>query len=257
MPKEAYEDLIYQLGDLAREVLADVPRPPRAMQHVFEMEDQLLARREELGALEEELNAEDADHQDFLSRQEAEAFEQKDIVKKWKAAVAGVEVRSRELKKKLSSMKAAHRYQRASMKRAEEKHKDLELREGHDVKKIAFSKENLKKLRLMLMREQRNLEELDWEFKQVLTPRPGQPGAQGILAHRRLLEMEDEAEDRKADHDTKMKELDDLIAAKDEEIKLAEEDLDAALYDLGEEVYGDRVMHPRLNPMYPRLDKSE
>jgi hypothetical protein len=41
------------------------------------------------------------------------------------------------------------------------------------------------------MREQRAIEELEYDFKQVLTPRPGQPGAQGILAHKRILELEE------------------------------------------------------------------
>ena len=257
MAKESYTELVFQLGDLARECLADGPRPPRAMDQVYEMEDALLARRDELAVLEEAMNVDDAEYQDFLSHQEAEAFEQKEIVKKWKAAVSGVEVRSRTLRKKLSSMKAAHRYQRASMKRAEEKHKDLEQREGHDFRKVALSKDNLKKLRLVLMREARNLEELEYELKEVLTPRPGQQGAQGILAHKRLLEMEDEAEERLAEHEEKMKAHDEVIAAKDEEVKLAEEDLDNAIFALGEEVYADRIANPKLNTFYPRLDKAE
>jgi hypothetical protein len=68
--------------------------------------------------------------------------------------------------------------------------------------------------------------------------------------------MEDELEERKHEHETRMKELDEALAAKDEEQKLAEEDLDAALYELGEEVYADRIPHPQLNPLYPRLDKA-
>ena len=97
--------------------------------------------------------------------------------------VLGVEGRSRDMKKRLSSMKAAFRYQRDSLKRAEVSHKEMELREGHDVKRIDLSRENLKKSRLHIMREQRSIEELEWEFKQVLTPRSGQQGAPGILAH--------------------------------------------------------------------------
>lgn len=257
MAKESYNDLIFQLGDLAREHLADAKHPPRAMEHVFAAEDAVLARREEAAAIEEQINQEDADFQNFLAQQEAEKEEQNAIVKKWRAAVAGVEVRSRDMKKKLSSLKAALRYQKVSLKRAEEKHHDLELREGHDARKINLSRENLKKSRLHIMREQRNVEELEWEFNQVLTPRPGQQGAQGILAHKRILQMEDEAEERQADHEEHMKELDEVLAAKDEEVKLAEEDLDAAIFELGEEAYADRIPHPELNPLYLRLDKAQ
>lgn len=257
MAAESYNDLIFQLGDLAREHLAEAKNPPRAMEAVYAAEDTVLAIRDEIAALEEELNQEDGAWQDFLDAQEAELAEQKAITKKWRSAVIGVEGRSRDLKKKLSSMKAAFRYQRDSLKRAEQSHKEMELREGHDERKITLSKENLKKTRLHIMREQRNVEELEWEFNQVLTPRPGQQGAQGILAHKRILEMEDEKEEREHEHKKTMKQIDDAIAAKEAEVQAAEEELDGTLFDLGEECYADRIPHPKLNPLYPRLDKAK
>jgi uncharacterized coiled-coil protein SlyX len=256
MAREAYEELIYQLGDLAREHLADGPRPPRTMEAVFSAEDVVLHLREEIGALEDRLNQEDTSWNDFLSQQAVEKAEQKEIIKKWRSAVSGVEARSRELKKKLSSLKAAYRYQKKSLKLAEDKHRDLEMREAHDIRKIGLSKENLKKTRLHLMREQRHLEELEWELNQVLTPRPGQPGAQGVLAHKRILELEDELEERGSEHEDAMKALDDAIAAKEEELKRVEADLDGAVFELGEECYADRLAHPKLSPLYPRLDKA-
>lgn len=257
MAKESYNDLVFQLGDLAREHLAEAKRPPRTMENVFACEDVVLALRDEIAVIEDELNAEDADFRDFLDRQAAEKGEQDSIVKKWRSAVAGVEARSRDMKKKLSSLKAAFRYQKRSLKLAEEKHKDLEMREGHDAKKISLSKENLKKGRLHIMREQRHLEELEFDLNQVLTPRPGQIGAQGILAHKRILEMEDEYDERKEEHDARMKGLDQAIAAKEAEVKVAEGDLDGAIFELGEEAYADRIPHPKLNPFYLRLDKAQ
>ncbi len=257
MAKESYDELIFQLGDLAREHLSEAKRPPRALEHVFAAEDAVLALREEMEALEEEMNQEDGAWQDFQEAQQAEKIEQKAIITKWRGAVLGVEGRSRDMKKRLSSLKAAFRYQKDSMKRAEVTHKEMEIREGHDVKKINLSRENLKKTRLHIMREQRNIEELEWEFNQVLTPRPGQVGAQGILAHKRILEMEDEFEEHQHDHEAKMKELDAVIGAKEAEVKGAEEELDGTLFDLGEECYADRIPHPQLNPLYTRLDKAK
>ncbi|MBM4782543.1 MAG: hypothetical protein GQE15_33120 [Archangiaceae bacterium] len=256
MAKESYNDLIFMLGDLAREHLAEKKNLPKAMQAVFECEDVLLGVREEIAALEGEMNEEDAAYQDFLDQQAAERDEQQAITRKWRHAVAGVESRSRELRKSLSSQKAAYRYQKNSLALADQKHKELEQREGHDVKKIDTSRANLKTFRLKMMRFGRMLEDMEMELNQVLTPRPGQVGAQGILAHKRLLEMEDEAEEKKADHEERMKALDEALAAKEAEAQAAEEDLDGALFDLGEEVYGDRIAHPALNPIYPRLDKA-
>lgn len=257
MAKESYNDLIFALGDLAREHLAEAKHPPRAMEAVFNAEDAVLAVRQEIENLEAELNEEDAKWNDFVAVQDEERAKQKAIVTKWRSAVLGVEGRSRDMKKKLSSMKAAFRYQKDSLRRAEASHKEMELREGHDVKKINLSRENLKKTRLHIMREQRNLEELEWELNSVLTPRPGQQGAAGILAHKRILQMEDEFEEHEHDYKERMKELDAAIAAKEEELKAAEEELDGCIFDLGEECYADRVPHPELNPMYPRLDKAQ
>src|SRR6185436_8903839 len=115
--------------------------------------------------------------------------------------------------------------------------------------------DNLKKMRLIQMRKQREIEEIEAEFNAVLTPKPGQPGAQGILAHKRLIEMEDEAEDRKVDHEQKMKDLDKAIGDKEEEVRAAEDYLDQALFLLGEEVYSSRINDPVLAPLYPRLDQ--
>lgn len=256
MAKESYNDLIFQLGDLAREHLAEKHPLPKTMDAVFAAEDVVLGIRDEIAALEDEMNAEDGAYKDFLDQQAAERDEQKAITRKWSHAVAGVENRSRELRKSLSSQKAAYRYQKNSLSLAEKKHKELEQREGHDVKKIDMSRQNLKTFRLKLMRFGRMLEDMEMELNQVLTPRPGQVGAQGILAHKRLLEMEDEAEEKKEEHEGRMKELDEALAAKEQEASEAEQDLDAALFDLGEEVYGDRPAHPALNPLYLRLDKA-
>lgn len=257
MAKESYNDLIFQLGDLAREHLAEAKNPPRAMENVFAQEDTVVALRDEVVAIEEEMNQEDAAWQEFVDGQEAEKEEKKAIVNKWRGAVLGVEGRSRDMKKRLSSMKAAYRYQKDSLRRAEATHKEMEIREGHDVKRINLSRENLKKSRLHIMREQRSIEELEYDFKQVLTPRSGQQGAAGILAHARILEMEDEYEEREHEHKTRMKELDEAIAAKEEEVKQAEEELDGCLFDLGEECYAERIPHPQLNPIYARIDKAK
>jgi len=251
-----YNDLIFQLGDLSREHLAQSKRPPRAMEKVFAAEEVVLALREDVERAEEQMNAEDLDYKDFLERIEVEKLDQQKITRKWAAAVSGVETRSRAIKKKISSQKAAHRYQKKSMKLAEEKHKDLEQREGHDLRKLTLSADNLKKFRLQIMRDRRHIDDVEFEFKSILTPRPGQQGAQGILAHRRLLEIEDEGEERKAQNEDLMQEFDNTVANKEHELKLAEEELDAALFELGEEVYGDRVAHPKLSPLYAKVDKA-
>jgi hypothetical protein len=256
MPKETYDDLLLQLGDAAREHLADSPKAPPAMQVVFDAEDHLLAERQVITKLETKMNNADAAHQEFLARCEADKVRHKATVQRYRSAVIGVEGRSLDLRKKISSQKATLRYQNLGLRKAEERHRELALREGHDFKKVALSQENLKKTRLLLMRMKRNIEEFEYDFKQVLTPRPGQQGAQGILAHKRLLEMEDEMEDEAQAFEEQMQGIDAQLHQKEEDIKAAEESLDQAIYELGEAVYSERVPHPQLNPIYAKLDKA-
>jgi hypothetical protein len=256
MARQTYDDLIFQLGDLAREHLAESPLAPPSMQEVFDREDDLVAAREGLKAAEEGLNQEDEDYRAFKEELAAEKVRCQAQAKRWHVAVMGVDGRSRDLKKKLSTARATLRYQKLAMGTAEAKHADLELREGHDFKKVGLSAENLKKLRLQLMRLQRNIEEMDYDLKAVLTPSPGQQGAAGILAHKRILEMDDELEQRKFDHEQRMKELDAAAGQAEEDIKAAEEALDGALYQLGQDVHAERINHPALVALYGPLDKA-
>jgi predicted nucleic acid-binding Zn-ribbon protein len=257
MAKEKYGDLVFQLGDLAREHLPNSPKAPPEMQGVFDAEDDVLAKRDELAQVEQEMNDRDLEHQDAVTALNAEMDEQKAITIKWRSAVVGVENLSRDIKKRVRAAKAAFRTQRMSLKRADTAHKELEMREGHDVKKIAISKENLKKFRLRVMRMQRDVEDLEYEFKRILVPRPGQVGAQGILAHKRILECEDELEERQAEHDEAMKQLDETCAAIEVELKELEAALDDAVWVLGEAVYAERIAHTALNGLYPRLDVAK
>ena len=71
------------------------------------------------------------------------------------------------------------------------------------------------------------------------------------------MEMEDEAEERKIRLAETMAELDQAIAAKEEEMRAAEDYLDQALFLLGEECYTQRMPDAQLAPFYPRIDKSK
>ena len=109
---------------------------------------------------------------------------------------------------------------------------------------------------MALLRRERDVAELEREVAGALTPEPNAPGAQGIVAHRRLLEMDDEIDARKLEADAIVAGLDRQIAEKDEEVTAAEDYLDQALFLLGEECYRERVAHPELSALYARLDKA-
>lgn len=256
MAKESYNDLIFQLGDKARDVLPGKPNCPRSMERVYRAEEVLEARRDELAALEADMNDEDLAYQDFLAQHEDDCAAQKEITGRFQKAVTAVEGKVKGLRKTLDTRRADLRYAIAGLKKLEQKLADLEMT-TQDPVKLDAAKQNLKKNRIAQMRLAREVEDWEAQLATALTPTPGQPGAAGILAHKRLIELEDAAAEQKRQHDARMAELDEAIAAKEEEIKGAEDYLDQALFLLGEEVYAQRIADGQLNPFYPRLDVAQ
>jgi len=256
MAKETYNDLIFQLGDLARDRLPGKPTCPRSMDRVYRAEEAVVARREELAALEQEMNDEDAAWQDFLAQQAEERTGHQATVKKWKKAVDAIEGKVKDLRKLLSTRRAELRYAQDGLNTLDKKIKDMELT-GQEPSKLEVARTNLKKNRLAQMRLGREVEDMVLRLSTALTPTPGQPGAAGILAHKRLLEMEDEEAARKLDHEQRMAELDQAIVMKEEQVKAAEDYLDQALFLLGEDVYAQRIPDAQLSPFYPRLDRAQ
>jgi len=201
------------------------------------------------------MNDEDAAWQDFQAQQAEERTGHQAIVKKWKKAVDAIEGKVKDLRKLLSTRRAELRYAQDGLNKLDQKIKDMELT-GQEASKLEVARTNLKKNRLAQMRLGREVEDMEIRLSTALTPAPGQPGAAGILAHKRLLEMEDEEEARKRDHEQRMAELDQAIAMKEEQVKAAEDYLDQALFLLGEDVYAQRIPDAQLAPFYPRLDRA-
>ncbi|HYO65557.1 MAG TPA: hypothetical protein VEU33_05700, partial [Archangium sp.] len=160
------------------------------------------------------------------------------------------------LRKTLTNRRADLRCAQDAIKKLDKKHADLEL-VTTDESKLGLSRDNIKKNRIQMMRLARDVEDLEKQVELALTPRPGQPGAPGILAHKRMLDMEDAMNAQKEQVDQAMAELDRAIAEKDTEVKAAEDYLDQALFLLGEDVYAQRIQDAQLAPFYPRLDRAQ
>jgi hypothetical protein len=202
------------------------------------------------------MNDEDAAWQDFLAQQEDERVGHREIIKKWKKAVDSVDSKVKVLRKNLVTRRADLRYAQFGLTQLESKLRDLELT-TQDAAKLDLARQNLKKNRIQQMRLAREVEDLEHQVSIALTPTPGQPGAPGILAHKRMVEMEDEEEARKQAHEERMAELDRAIGAKEQEVQAAEDYLDQALFLLGEDVYAQRIADAQLAPFYPRLDRAQ
>jgi hypothetical protein len=253
--KEAYNELIFQLGDLARDELVKKERYPKSMDRVFKAEEAVSRLREELAGLEDELNEEDTSYQELLAGHDEERGPLLETVKRFQKAVDAIQGRSKDLRKKIHGQKAAIKYDTISLGKAEERHADLEL-STTDEYKLDESKSLVKRLRLQIMRRTRDLEELEIQFNQLLSPPEGTKGAPGVLAHKRLVEMEMEAEQRKENLETRTTELEQAIADKEGELQAAEDFLDQAIFLLGEDCYQQRIPEPALAALYPKIDRT-
>src|SRR4051794_15800990 len=125
--QEAYNELIFQLGDLARDELVKKDRYPKSMDRVFKAEEAVARLREELQTLEAELNDEDTAYQELLASHEEERGPLMETVKRYQKAVDAIQGRSKDLRKKIHAQKAAIKYDTISFGKAEERHADLEL----------------------------------------------------------------------------------------------------------------------------------
>ncbi len=252
----AYNDLIFQLGDLARERLGHRATAPRSMARVLRAEQALLDKRSELQALEAQLNSEDAENKAALLEIEGEQAEQRELVARFKKAVEGAERRSKELRKKLAVLRTTQRIEQAGLVKAEAKHAELAMSQAHEPAKIDASKQRLKQTRLIQMRRLREVEETQAALDAALTPSPDQPGAEGVLAFKRLIELDDELQERAAQFEGLMGDLDAAIVDREKEITAAEDFLDQAIFLLGEACYQDRIADPALAALYLRLDRT-
>lgn len=250
---DKYNELIFQLGDLARDRLVNLPDPPKAMARVLRAEEALLARQEELADLEAQMNEADEAYQDAQADAKSEFDELQVLVKKYKLAVNAVEGNVRDLRKKLASMRLEHKRASLAVKQADAKHRDLEMHASHT--RLEQSSQVMKRLRLQTLRLGNEIQDHERQLRRALTPVPGRPGGEGILARKRQLEIEDETEQRRLDHEEFLEELDRELAVKEEELNAAEDYLDQALYLLGEECYAERIADPSLAALYPRLDR--
>lgn len=218
---ELYEELLFQLGDLARDRLAGRPGCPRSMQRVLLAEEALHARRQELEALEQELHTADEAWQDFLALNQEQQAEQHKVLKRFKGRLEPLVQRTKDLR-----------------------------RQQHSLRRELHAAPPQQQARLVA-----ELEAVEQELEQLLTPAPEDPNAPGVAAHRRLLELEQQAAARRQAHERLLAEFDQAFAAKEDEVEAADAFLEQALFLLGEEVYTQRVADPQLAVFYPRLDQ--
>ena len=248
-----YEELLLELGDLARERLWNKPSCPAAIDRVYKAEEQLEKATRGVKDIEGQLLEQEQALTEFREACDAEFAELEAVAKKFKKAVDGAEAKVKGLRSKIASREADLRYAKVGVKAEEKRVQEWEETGVED--KAKQGKENLKRLRLDLLRRQREIGEFREDMSKVMNPQDGF-GAEGIRARGRIMDLEDQLTAREEEYNQAVTELQESLAGKQEELNAAQEYYDKSISILGEEVYQARIPDPALSAVYLKLDRA-
>jgi len=252
MPKDSYEELIYSLGDAAYERLWNKPDRPRTIDRVIKAAEAYEQRQLELRELEATMDAEEASYLEFRQACEEESAQCREVIERFKKPVQLAESKAKALEAKLVAKRKDVFVARQGLARLEAQIANLEA--IGDLERAAKSKAPLKHAKLDAMKRAREADEMQAEYDKIMNPSSG-PGAEGIRARRREKDLEMQLEERTEGYNEQIAELNELAAAKDEEVRAAQEYYEQALMLLGEEVYTARISDAALAPFYPKIDR--
>ena len=247
MARESYEELIYGLGDITYERFWNRPDAPRGTERVLKAAEAYEQRQIELAGIEAAMA-----YNEFREACEEEADECRAVIERFKKAVAIAESKAKSLEAKLVSKRKDVAAARKALSKIEEQIQQWEA-DGMP-EKAAGVRPSLKRAKLDVMKGSRACDEMQVEYDKIMNPEVG-PGAEGIRARRRELDLEQQLEERTEAYNERIGELNEDAAARDEEAKAAQQYYEQAIMLLGEEVYRARVPDPALVVFYPRLDK--
>jgi len=252
---ESYNDLIFKLGDLARERLNGKPTAPRSMDRVLKAEEAVATREEELKGIEAAMDEEEAAYNEFREAVEGEKAELEPLVEKYKKSVGAAEGRLKTAKEKLASKLNDLKHTKLSVQKEEAKLKNYE--ELGEKAKVQASEKSIKLIRMEVMRRSREIREMQEEADKIMFPEDDSPASEAIRAKGRLADLDAQLEERVEQYNAALAELDAQAADKEQEIQASRDYYDQAIFLLGEEVYSLRVNDPALVPMFLKIDRAQ
>jgi len=250
---DEYNELIFKLGDLARERLANKPSPPRALERVLTAEETLVVREEELKAVNGAMDEEEAAYTEFCQAVEEEQAQLQEMTIEFKKAIASAEIRYKSSREKIASKENDLKHAKLSCQKEEVKIGEMQHR--GEKAKATMATASLKNLRMDVMRRQREIREMSEEAEAIVNPTADDGPSNAIRARSRIKDLDNQLVDREKSYNEALGELDQQASEKEAEIAAARDYYDQAIFLLGEEVYHARVNDTVLVPMYLKLDR--
>lgn len=252
---ESYNDLVFKLGDLARERLASRPNPPRSMDRVLKAEEALVAREEELKAIEAAMDEEEQAYNEFREAVEQEKADLEPLLIKYKKSVTFAESNLQKAREKIASKENDLKHAKLSSQKEADKLRNFE--ELGDKQKAESSKVSIKAIRMDVMRRTREINEMKEAADKILFPTDDSPASEAVRAKGRIADLDKQLEERVEQYNAALAELDADAAEMEQEIQGARDYYDQAIFLLGEEVFGLRLNDPALVPMYLKIDRAQ
>jgi chromosome segregation ATPase len=251
---DEYNELIFKLGDLARERLGHKPNPPRGMERVLTAEAALAEREEDLKAINQAMDDEETAYTEFNQAVQEEQEALQPQLLEFKKAVTGAEERYKQAREKIAAKENDLKHAKLSLAKEEEKIKEMEHR--GERSKAAAGAASCKNLRMDIMRRQRELREMSEAAELIVNPKEDDGPSDAIRARTRIKDLDTQMVDREKQYNEALGELDQSAEEKETEITAARDYYDQAIFLLGEEVYQLRIYDSALVPLYLKLDKA-
>lgn len=252
--EQEYGDLLYQLGDTARTALTPAQgQKLRAYTRVVRAWDALEDRRLELSMIEQQMDDEERAFAEAQGAADEERAQLDAEMNRYRKVLAAVDEELKRIDRARGNRENALKYVYKAER--EEERKIQEFEEAGKLDKAEASKRNLKKIKLEVMKGERELREHDEARAALLDPAEGTPGREGVLARARLDALEKDLAERQRELEELLAHLDDAAARKEQDVQGAQDFYDQAVALLGQEIFEQRIDHPALSRHYERLDQ--
>ncbi|HSA23262.1 MAG TPA: hypothetical protein P5076_17525, partial [Myxococcota bacterium] len=225
---------------------------PAILKNYRKAQESVEDRKVELGFIQGELERIKSTEQSSMEQLEQELAGAREELKRLEKAIDIKKDKAKPFSTKLAGAEYDIKFVERAL--AEETLKTKKAREVEDFKKAKDHEENIKRLKIEVLKRRKALQDLKHEIHELELPAKGLEKQKEELTAR-LAELEEKVELAKEDTGgDSLAELERQLEEKQRDVRMAEQHMLDVLADVGEDLYDKRVDHPVLEKYYSDLD---
>ena len=218
-----YDDLIFTLGDIAYERYWKNPGDLTTMVEVIAAGEALEHCKIDLRDLEASMDKEEDAFREFQEAVDEETAQCQELVDKYIKPVKLAESKAKSIEQSLRTKRSDLGVARQNLSKMERQIKQLEA-DGY-VDKAHDKRQALKNLKMDLLKRNRECDDLQSKYDDIMNPKSG-PGAEGIRARRRQIDLEQQLDERTDEYNERIQELEDQAEETEGRIEDAQRDFE-------------------------------